>query len=108
MDNAELREWARGEAERLRLLTQDPRATIDLADMSKGLEFLRTHAAGTVFEMRAKSAAGSMHDQAGKAAKDYLNLHAFSRAGLIEQLSSPYGDKFTYDQAVFGVNAAGL
>jgi hypothetical protein len=32
----------------------------------------------------------------------------FSRAGLIEQLSSSAGAGFTYAQAVYGVTAAGL
>ena len=32
----------------------------------------------------------------------------FSRAGLIQQLESPYGEKFTHGQAVYGVNHVGL
>jgi hypothetical protein len=46
--------------------------------------------------------------QAALSAKQYLRMSAFSRAGLIDQLSSSAGEKFTYDQAVFGVTAAGL
>src|SRR3954463_7562872 len=34
------------------------------------------------------------------AAKDYLSFQAFSRAGLIHQLESPYGDLFSHANAV--------
>ena len=44
------------------------------------------------------------NEQAAKSAKNYLDNSAFSRQGLIEQLSSEYGDGFTYAQAVYGVN----
>ena len=43
-----------------------------------------------------------------RAAKSYLELKGFSRAGLIQQLESPYGDQFTHAQAVAGANGAGL
>ena len=33
-------------------------------------------------------------------------MSSFSRAGLIHQLESPYGDKFTHAQAVYGVSVA--
>jgi hypothetical protein len=42
------------------------------------------------------------------AAKEYLNTEHFSRAGLIQQLASPYGSKFTQAQAVYAVNHVGL
>ena len=32
----------------------------------------------------------------------------FSRSGLIQQLSSKAGDGYTHEQAVYGVNKAGL
>jgi hypothetical protein len=48
------------------------------------------------------------NEQAAKAAKEYLSTQPFSRAGLIEQLSSPNGGAFTHAQAVYGVNKAGL
>lgn len=38
------------------------------------------------------------------AAKDYLRFQAFSRAGLIHQLESPYGDDFSHADAVWGVD----
>lgn len=51
---------------------------------------------------RPKLTAGQ--EQAIGAAKDYLNLSGFSRAGLIEQLSSQYGDKFTRADATYAVD----
>jgi hypothetical protein len=45
--------------------------------------------------------------QAALSAKQYLGMTAFSRAGLIQQLSSS-AVGFTYAQAVYGVTAAGL
>lgn len=61
----------------------------------------------------AKFAIGYLHPdwdaQAVLAAKGYLNDgQGFSRASLISQLDSPYGDQFTYDQAVYAVNQVGL
>jgi hypothetical protein len=47
--------------------------------------------------------------QAVMAAKGYMNLGSgFSRAGLIDQLTSPYGNKFTYAQATYAANQVGL
>lgn len=40
--------------------------------------------------------------------KDYLETMAFSRNGLIKQLSSKYGAGFTHAQAAYGVKKAGL
>jgi len=40
------------------------------------------------------------------AAKSYLSYTAFSRAGLIHQLTSKYGDGFAYADAVWGVDHA--
>lgn len=48
------------------------------------------------------------NEQAAKSAKNYLETSAFSRTGLIKQLSSAYGEGFTHVQAVYGVNQAGL
>jgi hypothetical protein len=44
--------------------------------------------------------------QALGAAKDYLSTGAFSRAGLIHQLHSPYGEGFSLADAVWGVSNA--
>lgn len=43
-------------------------------------------------------------EQAIGAAKDYLAYAAFSKAGLIDQLSSQYGEGFKRRDAVFAVN----
>jgi hypothetical protein len=40
------------------------------------------------------------------AAKSYLRSGHFSRAGLIDQLESPYGEDFSHSEAVWGVNHA--
>ncbi|WP_408606168.1 Ltp family lipoprotein [Acetitomaculum ruminis] len=37
-----------------------------------------------------------------------MDLTAFSRQGLIEQLTSPYGSQFTQEQAEYAVNQLGL
>jgi hypothetical protein len=43
---------------------------------------------------------------ARRSAQQYLSLgHGFSRAGLIEQLSSSYGEGFSIDDATYGVDA---
>ena len=42
--------------------------------------------------------------EALEAAKSYLSLGSFSRTGLIEQLSSEYGEGFTRAEAVWAVN----
>ena len=49
------------------------------------------------------------NSQAVIAAKGYLSDgQGFSRQGLIDQLDSPDGGQFTYAQAVYGVDQAGL
>ncbi len=40
-------------------------------------------------------------------AKEYLSMTGFSCKGLIEQLSSSAGDKYTVDQATYGAKRAG-
>ena len=49
------------------------------------------------------------NEQAAGAAQDYLDtgMH-FSRQGMIDQLSSPYGNQFTTAQAEHGATAVGL
>ena len=44
--------------------------------------------------------------EALQAAKSYLESGSFSRASLIHQLESPYGEHFTHAQAVYGVSVA--
>ena len=49
------------------------------------------------------------NEQAVKSAKNYMSMGSgFSRAGLIQQLSSSYGDNFTVAQAVYAANNVGL
>jgi hypothetical protein len=55
--------------------------------------------------VRAKA---NWNQQAAKSAKSYLSMTSFSRAGLIQQLSSSAGEGFTHAQAVYGVNKTGL
>ena len=50
----------------------------------------------------------SGQENALAAAENYLSFTPFSRKGLIEQLSSDAGDKYTLKQATYGVNKAGL
>ena len=45
------------------------------------------------------------NEQAAKAAKNYLEVSAFSRSGLIQQLEF---EGYTPAQAVYGVNQTGL
>jgi hypothetical protein len=42
-----------------------------------------------------------------RTATSYLNMLGFSCKGLIEQLSSQAGSKFTVDQATYGAHKAG-
>jgi host cell surface-exposed lipoprotein len=49
------------------------------------------------------------NEQAVESAKGYMSLGSgFSRAGLIEQLSSSSGEGFTHAQAVYAANKVGL
>lgn len=43
-------------------------------------------------------------DEAVEAAKAYLDTQSFSEEGLVDQLTSEYGDKFTEKQARYAVN----
>src|SRR5262249_8903060 len=42
-----------------------------------------------------------------RSAKSYLSVGAFSRQGLIDQLHSPYGERYSKADAVYGVDHAG-
>ena len=44
-------------------------------------------------------------EQAKKSAQNYLDTMSFSKQGLIDQLESEYGDKYTHEQAVAAVEA---
>jgi hypothetical protein len=44
--------------------------------------------------------------EALESAKSYLSMDSFSRAGLIQQLTSKYGEGFSHADAVWAVNHA--
>lgn len=46
--------------------------------------------------------------EAAEAAQSYLEFMAFSRQGLLDQLTSEYGGGFTPEQAEYGVSTTGL
>ena len=50
----------------------------------------------------------SWKKEAVEAAENYLDLFSFSRAGLIDQLTSEYGDQFTRSQAEYAADQVGL
>jgi len=47
----------------------------------------------------------SAQKNAVRSAKQYLNMQGFSRDGLIEQLSSPYGDQYSVSDATAAVDS---
>jgi len=48
------------------------------------------------------------NEQAVRSAKSYLEMSGFSCQGLIEQLSSDFGDQFTLEQARYGATRVGI
>ncbi len=46
--------------------------------------------------------------EAAESAQSYLEFSSFSRQGLLEQLTSEYGEQFTPEQAEYGVSTTGL
>jgi hypothetical protein len=51
----------------------------------------------------------SWRQQAVLSAKGYMQLQSgWSFSGLVQQLDSPYGEQFTYAQAVYAAHAVGL
>ncbi len=47
------------------------------------------------------------NEQAKRSAQQYLSIMSFSKQGLIDQLTSDYGDGFTKEQAEYAVRALG-
>ena len=47
------------------------------------------------------------NEQATRSAKQYLSMQGFSCKGLVSQLSSRAGEKFTVNQATYGAQQAG-
>ena len=77
---------------------------IDQLDSQYGGQFSVADATWAV-----DNSGANWYQQAAIAAKGYASDgQGFSRQGLIDQLTSAYGGQFTYDQAVYGVNQAGL
>lgn len=54
--------------------------------------------------LTASPASASPRSEAIGSAQDYLRYSAFSKAGLIDQLSSPYGEGFPRAVATYAVN----
>lgn len=48
------------------------------------------------------------NEQAVRSAQSYLKLSGFSCQGMIDQLSSNFGDKYTVAQARYGATQVGL
>ncbi|MGV8973085.1 MAG: Ltp family lipoprotein [Rhodoglobus sp.] len=46
--------------------------------------------------------------EAAESAKSYMEFKSFSRQGLLDQLTSEYGEGFTSEQAEYGVSTTGL
>jgi len=47
------------------------------------------------------------NQEAVRSAKQYLSMQGFSCKGLIQQLSSSAGDRYTLSQATYGAKQAG-
>jgi len=63
--------------------------------------------AGETSKKKAKPKMSVEQEQAVEAAKSYLAMSSFSKAGLIDQLSSEYGDAFPREIAEFAVKHSG-
>ena len=83
----------------------------------KGLiDQLSSNFGGKFTVEQAKAAVNMLEDnkevnwkkQAVKAGKQYLDMMGMSRQGLIDQLSSDYGSKFTVKQATYAADKLGL
>lgn len=48
------------------------------------------------------------NEQAVRSGQSYLDMKGFSRDGLIQQLSSEYGDQYTVEQATYAADQLGL
>ncbi|NWA63253.1 Ltp family lipoprotein [Pantoea sp. B9002] len=73
------------------------------------MNFLKIVLTAALF-VAAPTWAGDLTDpqnNAIRSAKQYLNMTGFSCKGLIKQLTSSAGDKYTVDQATYGAKQAG-
>lgn len=74
--------------------------------MRKFLVLLAALAAASALVVGSAQATTIGQREALEAAKSYLRSGHFSRVGLIDQLTSPYGEGFSRANAVWGVNHA--
>ncbi|WP_330996626.1 Ltp family lipoprotein [Burkholderia stagnalis] len=58
-------------------------------------------------EQDASSSLTGPQNNAARSAKQYLSMQGFSCKGLIQQLSSSAGDRYTVSQATYGAHHAG-
>jgi len=79
----------------------EPKPTINAS-------MLATDKAAADAAAAAKAAADQAAAEAAESAKSSLQLSSFSRQGLIDQLTSEYGEGFTREQAEYGVSSTGL
>jgi hypothetical protein len=80
---------------------------IDQLTSEYGSQFSLTDAEFAVAYIE-KNPGVNWNSQAEKSAKEYLASQSFSCNGLIDQLSSDYGSKFTQAQATYGATQVGL
>ena len=76
---------------------------IQQLDSSSGNGFPRSVAKFAVTHIKV-----NWDQQAAEAAKGYMQQGGFSYNSMVQQLHSPYGNDFTYRQAVYGAKAVGL
>lgn len=96
--------------------SQSPSSGVEVEPGTQVMLTVVDHAAQEAAEAAAEAAAaaaeaakGTLSQQnAYRAAQSYLSFTAFSRAGLIDQLTSEYGEQFTPEQAEYGVSTTGL
>ena len=82
-------------------------ALIDQLKSENGEKFTEEQAAQAVEYLETNSMV-DWNEQAVKAAKQYMEISSFSKDGLIEQLTSEYGGRFTAEQAEYAVSQLGL
>ena len=76
---------------------------IDQLSKENGCQFTEEEAVYAVDYLEANDLV-DWNEQAVKDAESYLEFGQFSKEQLIEQLSSEYGSKFTYEQAEYAVS----
>ena len=83
------------------------RGLIDQLSSDYGDKYTKKQATAAVKRLE-KNKEVNWKEQAVKAGQNYLDMMGMSRQGLIDQLSSDYGDKFTVKQATYAANKLGL